>query len=57
MVDPRDVGRILLDAARLVRVGEVVVFGSAALALWIEGAPRTRRGRARSRRTSPDCAR
>lgn len=31
MVEPRDVPRILSDAARLVREGEVVVFGSAAL--------------------------
>lgn len=42
MVDPGDVRRILLDAARLVRDGEVVVFGSAALAFWLEDAPRTR---------------
>jgi hypothetical protein len=32
MVDPSDVRRIVLDAARLVKTGEVVVFGSASLA-------------------------
>lgn len=42
MVEPEDVGRILLDAARLVKDGEIVVFGSAALAMWLENPPRTR---------------
>lgn len=43
MVEPGDVGRVLLDAARLIREGELVVFGSASLALWLEDdAPRTR---------------
>jgi hypothetical protein len=42
MVDPRDVDPILNDAARLVREGEIVVFGSAALALWLREAPQTR---------------
>jgi hypothetical protein len=42
VVEPESVGRILLDAARLIGQGEVVVFGSAALAMWIEKAPRTK---------------
>jgi hypothetical protein len=42
MVDPGRVESILSDAARLVREGEIVVFGSAALALWLRDAPRTR---------------
>lgn len=42
MVDPADVPRVLLDIARLVKQGEVVVFGSAALALVLPDAPRTR---------------
>lgn len=42
MVDPGQVDPILNDAARLVREGEIVVFGSAALALWLRDAPRTR---------------
>lgn len=42
MVDPADVPRILIDVARLVRQGEVVVFGSAALAFYLQDAPTTR---------------
>ena len=42
MVEPADVPRILLDAARLIREGELVLFGSAALAFWLPEAPRTR---------------
>lgn len=42
MVDPADVPRVVKDAARLVRSGELVVFGSSALAFWLEGAPSTR---------------
>lgn len=42
MVHPEDVGRVLLDAARLIRAGELVVFGSAALAFWLPDAPATR---------------
>ena len=42
MVDPADVPRIVADAAQLVRAGEIVVFGSAALAFWMEDAPTSR---------------
>lgn len=42
MVDPHDVPRIVGDAAQLVRNGNIVVFGSAALAFWMEGAPTSR---------------
>ncbi|MFH2005358.1 MAG: DUF6036 family nucleotidyltransferase [bacterium] len=42
MVDPSDIPRIVSDAARLLRRGELVVFGSAALAYWLENPPRTR---------------
>lgn len=42
MVEPGDVGQVLLDAARLVREGQLVVFGSSALAFWMEHAPATR---------------
>jgi len=42
MVDPAQVERILSDAARLVDEGEIVVFGSAALAMWLSDAPATR---------------
>lgn len=42
MVTPEDVPRILNDAARLVRQGEIVVFGSASLALWLTRAPSSR---------------
>ena len=42
MVEPTDVERILSDAARLVGEGEIVVFGSAALALSLSAAPPTR---------------
>ena len=42
MVTPEDVPRILNDAARLVRAGEIVVLGSASLALWLEHAPSSR---------------
>jgi hypothetical protein len=42
MVDPGQVESILNDAARLVQAGEIVVFGSAALALWLAHGPTTR---------------
>lgn len=42
MVEPADVPDVLLDAARLVGEGEIVVFGSAALAFALPDAPRTR---------------
>ena len=42
MVDPADVVKILHDAARLVRDGEIIVFGSAALSAWLTAAPGTR---------------
>ncbi|MBN2498162.1 MAG: hypothetical protein JXR96_26465 [Deltaproteobacteria bacterium] len=42
MVDPIDIPRILLDAVRLVKSGEIVVFGSSALAFWLESPPQTR---------------
>ena len=42
MVDPGQVEPILNDAARLVGEGEIVVFGSAALAFWLEAPPASR---------------
>lgn len=42
MVDPADVSKILSDAARLLGSGRLIVFGSAALALRLPNAPRTR---------------
>jgi hypothetical protein len=42
MVDPADVPRVVADAARLLRRGELVVFGSSALAFWLAKAPRSR---------------
>lgn len=42
MVHPSDVRRIVLDAARLVKSGELVVFGSASLAFWLANAPTSR---------------
>jgi hypothetical protein len=42
MVEPGQVEPILSDAARLVGEGELVVFGSAALALWLRNAPSSR---------------
>lgn len=42
MVEPADVPDVLLDAARLLGEGEIVVFGSAALAFSLPDAPRTR---------------
>lgn len=42
MVQPADVPQILKDAARLLKEGEIVVFGSAALAFWMPEAPATR---------------
>jgi len=42
VVDPTDVPRILADAAALVRRGQIVVFGSGALAFWLRQAPRSR---------------
>lgn len=42
MVEPDSIEPLLSDAARLVREGEIVVFGSAALALWLRHGPVTR---------------
>lgn len=42
MVHPSAVRRIVLDAARLVKTGEIVVFGSASLAFWLQNAPASR---------------
>ena len=42
MVDPADVPRVVIDAARLVREGELIVFGSAALAFTLDKAPTSR---------------
>lgn len=42
MVSPSDVPHVLLDAARLIREGDLIVFGSAALAFWLPDAPTTR---------------
>jgi hypothetical protein len=42
MVEPGQVEPILSDAARLVGEGEIVVFGSAALALWLRDPPASR---------------
>jgi hypothetical protein len=42
MVHPTHVRRIVLDAARLVKAGEIVVFGSASLAFWLQNAPSSR---------------
>ena len=42
MVHPSHVRRIVVDAARLVRTGEIVVFGSASLAFWLANAPSSR---------------
>lgn len=42
MVDPDDIPRIVTDAARLVRQGVIVLFGSSALAYWLDDPPRTR---------------
>jgi hypothetical protein len=42
LVDPADIARIVGDAARLVRDGEIVVFGSSALAFWMEDPPPSR---------------
>ena len=42
MVEPADVPRVVADAARLVQRGELVVFGSSALAFWLVDAPRSR---------------
>ena len=42
MVDPAEVPKLLGDAARLLRRGELVVFGSGALAFWLQDAPRSR---------------
>ncbi len=42
MVQASDVIRVLRDAARLVREGEMIVFGSAALSAWLPDAPATR---------------
>lgn len=39
MVAPADVPKVVLDAAYLVKVGEIVVFGSGALAYWLQDAP------------------
>ena len=42
MVDPSRVPWILSDAARLVGRGEIVVFGSGALAMWLADPPASR---------------
>jgi len=42
MVEPNQVEPVLSDAIRLVDEGELVVFGSAALALWLRDAPASR---------------
>lgn len=42
MVAPAEIPRVVADAARLVRKGELVVFGSASLAFYLEDAPTTR---------------
>ena len=42
MVDPADVPRVVTDVARLVREGELIVFGSAALAFTLDAAPTSR---------------
>lgn len=39
MATPAEVPNILADAARLIRRGELVVFGSGALAYWLPDAP------------------
>lgn len=38
----REVVRALIDAARLVGEGEIVVFGSSALAFWMKAPPRSK---------------
>lgn len=42
MVDPDEVPRVVADAARLLQRGELIVFGSSALAFWLTDAPRSR---------------
>jgi hypothetical protein len=42
VVDPESVVKILHDAARLVKDGEIIVFDSAALSAWLSSAPSTR---------------
>jgi hypothetical protein len=42
MVEPDQVERILSDAIRLLGEGELVVFGSAALAVWLRDPPASR---------------
>lgn len=42
MVDAPVAWRVVRDAARLIREGELVVFGSAALAFWLGEAPQSR---------------
>jgi hypothetical protein len=42
MVNPEDVWRIVGDAARLMRQGELVIFGSGALAFWLSAPPASR---------------
>ncbi|MBK9266320.1 MAG: hypothetical protein IPM54_41855 [Polyangiaceae bacterium] len=42
MVHPTAVRRIVIDVARLVKSGEIVVFGSASLAFWLQDAPTSR---------------
>jgi hypothetical protein len=42
VVEPADVARVVADAASLVKRGELVVFGSSALAFWLRDAPRSR---------------
>lgn len=42
MVDPDEIPRVVADAARLLQRGELIVFGSSALAFWLTDAPRSR---------------
>lgn len=42
VVDPADIPRVVSDAALLVRDGNIIVFGSAALAFRLPNAPKTR---------------
>lgn len=42
MLEPADVPRVLIDAARLLGRGEIALFGSGALYFWVQNAPRSR---------------
>lgn len=37
-----DVARVVADAARLMGSGELIVFGSSALAFWLQQPPRSK---------------